>query len=44
MSFVKVAKVGAIAPGKAIRIEIDDEPIAIFKVEGDDVLIDPEPQ
>ena len=35
MSFVKVAKVGEIAPGKAIRIEIDDEPIAIFNVDGD---------
>ena len=35
MSFVKVAKVGEIALGKAIRIEIDDEPIAIFNVDGD---------
>lgn len=35
MGFVKVAKVGAIAPGKAIRVEIGDEPIAIFNVDGD---------
>ncbi len=35
MAFVKVATVGAIAPGKAIRVEIDDEPIAIFNVDGD---------
>jgi 3-phenylpropionate/trans-cinnamate dioxygenase ferredoxin subunit len=35
MPFVKVAKVGEIAPGKAIRIEIDDEPVAIFNVDGD---------
>jgi len=35
MGFVKVAKIGAIAPGKAIRVEIDDESIAIFNVDGD---------
>jgi 3-phenylpropionate/trans-cinnamate dioxygenase ferredoxin component len=35
MSFVKVAKMGQITPGKAIRIEIDDEPIAIFNVDGE---------
>ncbi len=35
MGFVQVAKVGAIAPGKAIRVEIGDEPIAIFNVDGD---------
>lgn len=35
MPFVKVARASQIAPGKAIRIEIDDEPIAIFNVDGD---------
>lgn len=35
MPFIKVATVGQLAPGKAIRIEIDDEPIAIFNVDGD---------
>jgi 3-phenylpropionate/trans-cinnamate dioxygenase ferredoxin subunit len=35
MAFVRVAKLGTIAPGKAIRVEIDDEPIAIFNVDGE---------
>ena len=35
MPFVKVAQVGQLTPGKAIRVEIDDEPIAIFNVDGD---------
>lgn len=34
MGFVKVAVAGDIKPGKAIRVEIDDEPVAIFNVEG----------
>jgi 3-phenylpropionate/trans-cinnamate dioxygenase ferredoxin component len=34
MAFVRVAAVGDIKPGKAIRVEIDDEPIAIFNVDG----------
>ena len=35
MPFVKVAQASQLAPGKAIRVEIDDEPIAIFNVDGD---------
>ena len=34
MPFVKVAQASQLAPGKAMRIEIDDEPIAIFNVDG----------
>jgi 3-phenylpropionate/trans-cinnamate dioxygenase ferredoxin subunit len=34
MGFVRVAAVGDIAPGKAIRVEIDDEPVAIFNLDG----------
>lgn len=34
MPFVKVAAVGDIKPGKAIRVEIGDEPVAIFNVDG----------
>ena len=34
MEFVRVAAVGDIKPGKAIRVEIGDEPVAIFNVDG----------
>ncbi len=34
MSFITVATVGDIKPGKAIRVEIDDEPVAIFNIDG----------
>ena len=34
MEFVRVAAVGDIQPGKAIRVEIGDEPVAIFNVDG----------
>ena len=34
MEFVKVAAAGDITPGKAIRVEIGDEPVAIFNVDG----------
>jgi len=34
MEFVKVAAVGDITPGKAIRVEIGEEPVAIFNVAG----------
>ena len=35
MPFVPVAQASQIPPGKALRVEIDDEPIAIFNVDGD---------
>ncbi len=35
MPFVKVAQASQLPPGKAIRVEIGDEPIAIFNVGGD---------
>jgi 3-phenylpropionate/trans-cinnamate dioxygenase ferredoxin component len=35
MGFVRVAKAGEVGPGKAIRVEIGDEPIAIFNVDGE---------
>lgn len=35
MKFVNVAQASQLAPGKAIRVEIGDEPIAIFNVDGD---------
>lgn len=34
MTFVNVAAVGDIKPGKAIRVEIGDESVAIFNVDG----------
>lgn len=34
MSFITVATVGDIKPGKAIRVEIDDESVAIFNIDG----------
>lgn len=35
MTFVKVATVGEIAPGKAKRVEVGEESIAIFNVDGE---------
>ena len=35
MEFVKVARVDDIAPGTALRVEVEDEPVAIFNVEGE---------
>lgn len=35
MEFVRVATVSEIAPGSARRIEIGDEPVAIFNVDGE---------
>ena len=35
MEFVKVATVGEIEPGRAKRVEIGDEPIAIFNLDGE---------
>lgn len=35
MGFVKVATIGQIAPGKALRVEIGEEPIAVFNVDGE---------
>ena len=35
MEFVKVASIGEIPPGKALRVEVGDEPIAIFNVDGE---------
>ena len=35
MKFVNVAQASQLTPGKAIRVEIGDEPIAIFNVDGD---------
>ena len=34
MGFLKVASIGDIKPGKAIRVEIGDEPVAIFNIDG----------
>ena len=34
MEFVRVAAAGDIKPGKAIRVEIGEEPVAIFNVDG----------
>lgn len=34
MEFVRVAALGEIAPGKALRVEIEEEPIALFNVDG----------
>ena len=35
MEYVKVATVAEVAPGKAIRVEIGGESIAIFNVDGE---------
>lgn len=35
MEFVKVATTGEIAPGTALRVEVADEPIAIFNLDGE---------
>ena len=35
MEFVKVAAVGEIAPGRAKRIEVGEEAIAVFNVDGE---------
>lgn len=34
MSFVRVAATGDIKPGRALRVEIGDEPVAIFNLDG----------
>lgn len=34
MPFVRVAGIGDIKPGQIVRVEFDDEPIAIFNVDG----------
>ncbi len=34
MEFVRVAAIGEIAPGKALRVEIEEEPVALFNVAG----------
>ena len=35
MKFVNVAQASQVVPGKAIRVEIGDESVAIFNVDGD---------
>lgn len=35
MEFVKVASVDQIAPGAALRVEVGDEPVAIFNLDGE---------
>ena len=35
MELVKVASIGQIPPGKALRVEIGEEPVAIFNVDGE---------
>ena len=35
MEYVKVATAADVPPGKAIRVEVGDEPIAIFNVDGE---------
>ncbi|HEX5504303.1 MAG TPA: non-heme iron oxygenase ferredoxin subunit, partial [Thermomicrobiales bacterium] len=35
MEFVKVAGVGEIAPGTALLVEVGDEPIAVFNLDGE---------
>lgn len=35
MTFVKVARVGEIAPGTVKRVELGDEPVAIFNLDGE---------
>lgn len=35
MEFVKVATVDQIAPGTALRLEVGDEPVAIFNLDGE---------
>ena len=35
MKYVKVATVAEVVPGKAIRVEVGDESIAIFNVDGE---------
>ncbi len=35
MEFVKVATTGEIAPGTALRVEVGDEPVAIFNLDGE---------
>jgi 3-phenylpropionate/trans-cinnamate dioxygenase ferredoxin subunit len=34
MPFVRVAGTGDIKPGKILRVEFDDEPVAVFNVDG----------
>jgi nitrite reductase/ring-hydroxylating ferredoxin subunit len=35
MEFTKVAAVGEIAPGGVLRVEVGDEPVAIFNLDGE---------
>lgn len=35
MEFVKVATVDQIAPGTALRVEVGDEPVAVFNLDGE---------
>ena len=35
MEFIKVATTGEIAPGTALRVEVGDEPVAIFNLDGE---------
>ena len=35
MEFVKVARVDEIAPETALRVEVGDEPIAVFNLDGE---------
>ncbi len=35
MEFVKVATVGEIEPGRAKRVEVGEEPIAVFNLDGE---------
>ena len=35
MEYVKVATAADVPPGRAIRVEVGDEPIAIFNVDGE---------
>jgi 3-phenylpropionate/trans-cinnamate dioxygenase ferredoxin subunit len=35
VEFVKVARVEEIAPGTALRVEVGDEPIAVFNLDGE---------
>ncbi len=35
MEFIKVATTGEIAPGTPLRVEVGDEPVAIFNLDGE---------
>ena len=34
MEYIKVATTGEIAPGTTLRVEIGDEPVAVFNLDG----------